>query len=136
MLRFGLSVGAMAAAIACQGASAAASPSEDGIVAEAPDSGGVTLKLPRCADKGTVAVITVYYPDTSGADVTITLDQPTSGPPYILERKTNRRIDSDVTSGMSDYFYIDTSSQIGGTAKVKAIVANVGKASGTFLIPC
>jgi hypothetical protein len=99
-------------------------------------SSPVSLSLPSCANKDTVVKVGVTYPAANPTQVTVTLTQPTSGPPYLLEQKTNKRNYDGASGGTNHYFYIDPFIQIGGTAKVKVVVAGVGKASGSFVIPC
>jgi hypothetical protein len=96
----------------------------------------VTLNLPSCANKGTVVSVGVAYPSVNSTNVKVTLTQPTSGAPYLLEQKINKRKFDGASGGTSHNFYIDPFFQIGGTATVKAVVKGVGSATGSFLVPC
>jgi hypothetical protein len=106
-------------------------PSHEGQLA-----GPVTLSLPSCANTGTVIQVGVSYPTANPTVVKVTLTQPTSGAPYLLEQKINKRKYDGASGGTSHNFYIDPFIQIGGTATVKAVVQGVGSASGSFQIPC
>jgi hypothetical protein len=138
MLKFGPPVFSLALVFICAGTSAAGRAAGDGVVRgdAAATPSAVTLVLPRCANPGTVVQIEVEFPNTDPTDVTVTLNQPTSGPPYLLEQKINKRHYDGSSSATLHNFYIDPFSQIVGTAKVKAVVAGVGSAHGTFVIPC
>jgi len=118
------------------GAATSAQAAHNGVqTEESVNAAGVTLSLPTCANKGDVISIGVTFPSVNPV-VTVALYQPTSGAPYLLEEKISKRKYGGLASGTSHSFNIDTFTQIGGTAKVKVNVAGVGKASGSFLIPC
>lgn len=127
----------LAFATSCGAVLAAGPVVADGVArGDAAPPSAVKLVLPRCADPGTVIQIEVRFPDTFPADVSVTLTEPTTGDPYLLEQKINKRhFDGDTTATLH-YFYVDPYSQIVGTAKVKAVVTGVGSGSGSFQIPC
>jgi len=117
---------------------AATNVTDDGIVTGAggPAVGPVTLTLPACANKGEVVYIGVSYPLVNPTIVKVILTEPTTGDPYLKEAKVNKRSYNAPSIGTSHFFYIDDVIQIVGTARVKATVEGVGKATGTFVIPC
>ena len=119
------------------GAATTAQAADTGIQAdEGVAVAGATLSLPTCANKGDIVSVGVSYPTVNPTTVTVSLFQPTTGAPYLLEEKISKREYGGPSGGTTHLFNIDPFIQIGGTAKVKVSVAGAGKASGTFQIPC
>lgn len=99
--------------------------------------GGVMVTAPGCANPGDVVSITVTYPVVDPTLVIVRLRQPTTDPAtYPKENKVNIRQANLATTGSAHNFYIDTWTQIGGKARVRAIVDGVGNDTTSFEIPC